>query len=693
MTAARMLSALVGGLLFLAEVSPAQTGPVLRYVFDKGGAQNDVGAAPGANGSLAGAATFISSSPALFTCGSLDLTGNGANHNYMTTGADVPKIDALPELTVTFWMNLRGAPAEDDCLVSDSPSGYPPAGQGGWEIRTVGGGSAPTASSFRLSFEVLQSFGGWNGYQGQMSPPINADHRWVFVAVTYTSWLLQRYYIGDEATPVEQIGTDSYFSYPLLDNTAELRVGSANTEPTIDRTPPAWIDDLRIYSRALSDRELDEVREENLHQLDSGAVPGFIPLGGVPGTACNMYAQAISADGSTVVGQAFASGVQLGYRWRNGSRELLADLPGADTNGNALRTSADGSIVVGWGQSVAGTYEAVRWDEAGACTSLGDFPGGELFSTAYGVSSDGSVIIGVGVDRSGYLADAFRYAGGVMEKLGYLPGGTQSAAYDVSQDGTVIVGVSDSAEGAQAFRWQSGSFMPLGDLAGGTFESRANKVAAGHGVVVGWGQSAFGREAAAWGGTRAFGLGDLPGGAFSSEAYGVSAFGSYIVGKGRATGPTSYGLDEAFIWDRANGMRPLKSVLETDYGLDLTGWRFAAAVGISDDGSTLTAYGVNPAGLGDSILVRLPVPGAIMDFDFDEDVDLDDFEIFTHCATGPGIPYDPAALPPGCTLNADVLGLIAPDLDWDGDIDQADFALLQRCLGASGDAPPPSCRG
>jgi hypothetical protein len=40
----------------------------------------------------------------------------------------------------------------------------------------------------------------------------------------------------------------------------------------------------------------------------------------------------------------------------------------------------------------------------------------------------------------------------------------------------------------------------------------------------------------------------------------------------------------AFIWDFAHGMRDLKSVLETEHGLDLAGWQLNSAVAISDDG-------------------------------------------------------------------------------------------------------------
>ena len=40
-----------------------------------------------------------------------------------------------------------------------------------------------------------------------------------------------------------------------------------------------------------------------------------------------------------------------------------------------------------------------------------------------------------------------------------------------------------------------------------------------------------------------------------------------IVGYGRSVSGT-----EAFIWDSVNGMRSLKEVLITEYGLDLSGW-------------------------------------------------------------------------------------------------------------------------
>jgi uncharacterized membrane protein len=93
------------------------------------------------------------------------------------------------------------------------------------------------------------------------------------------------------------------------------------------------------------------------------------------------------------------------------------------------------------------------------------------------------------------------------------------------------------------------------------------------------------------------GLGDLAGGAFSSTATGVSGDGSVVVGIGYTGAPAYLGL-EAFIWDATNGMRNLKSVLATDFGLGaaLTGWTLASAEGVSADGLTIVGFGVNPSG-------------------------------------------------------------------------------------------------
>ncbi len=106
------------------------------------------------------------------------------------------------------------------------------------------------------------------------------------------------------------------------------------------------------------------------------------------------------------------------------------------------------------------------------------------------------------------------------------------------------------------------------------------------------------------------GLGDLPGGETTSSAYDVSGDGSIVVGDSNAGSPDD-DSPTAFIWDSGNGIRNLKDVLETDYGLDLTDWQLQRATGISDDGNTIVGTGINPDGVEEGWLFavnELPVP-------------------------------------------------------------------------------------
>lgn len=134
--------------------------------------------------------------------------------------------------------------------------------------------------------------------------------------------------------------------------------------------------------------------------------------------------------------------------------------------------------------------------------------------------------------------------------LGDLAGGDfESHAFGVSADGTVVIGCSESSQGLEAFRWtQGGGMVGLDDLAGGGFESQAHAVSGDGQVVVGGGLSADGPEAFRWTAGGMEGLGDLEGGIFDSSAHGVSGDGSMVVGVGTA----GTGL-EAFRWTLASG--------------------------------------------------------------------------------------------------------------------------------------------
>jgi len=411
-----------------------------------------------------------------------------------------------------------------------------------------------------------------------------------------------------------------------------------------------------VFQRLLPTRRL-LVLASLFFALPVHAAPMFVPLGALPGAEVTEPS-AISADGSTVVGNGFSEpfpgdGSTEAFRWTQaGGMQGLGFLPGKELSASTA-VSADGSTVagVGWGNS-GDDEEAFRWTQAGGMQSLGFLPGAG-FSRSVAVSADGSTIAG----RSG--SEAFRWTqAGAMQGLGVLAGATSSEASALSADGSTVVGSSSNWTGSsttstqEAFRWtESGGMQGLGLLPGWAM-SYASAVSADGSTVVGEGNccgSAEPGEAFRW--TQAGGmqsLGFLPG-ADASTALGLSADGSVVGGNSLggtffqeafrwtqadgiqglgvlAGGTFSYvaavsgdgstivgesdagGQSETFIWDATHGMRELDQVL-TSLGLDLEGWTLNGVIGISFDGQTLAGGGTDPTGQDRLWLAVIPEPG------------------------------------------------------------------------------------
>ncbi len=334
----------------------------------------------------------------------------------------------------------------------------------------------------------------------------------------------------------------------------------------------------------------------------------FMGLGDLAGGEFFTRPWAVSADGKVVVGEGNSALGTEAFRWEAGVIEGLGDLAEGEFGSVASGVSADGSVVVGRGNSADG-FEAFRWTAAsGVMEGLGDLAGGIFFSQAQDVSDDGSVVVGVsnGDPLIPFVTgEAFRWtADGGMEFLGDLAGGELASRADgISADGAVIVGTSDSADGVEAFRWTAdGGMEGLGDLDGGGFSSKGLAVSADGAVVVGEGLTADSFPAFRW--TAAGGMeniGTLPDGLGLLDAFprGVSGDGAIVVGASEG---------KAFIWDATNGMRALKEVLETDFGLDLTGWTLQGASDITPNGLTIVGTGFNPDGEFEGWIVTIPEP-------------------------------------------------------------------------------------
>jgi uncharacterized membrane protein len=220
---------------------------------------------------------------------------------------------------------------------------------------------------------------------------------------------------------------------------------------------------------------------------------------------------------------------------------LLPILPAPGEEGLvAYGLSPDGTAVTGdasFGGSGNDAHTgAFRWTAATGTQPLG-LPAGTYASSGIAVSAGGSTVVGnVSTLDGRFLGFRWTAAGG-YQYLGALPGGSNSIPLATNRDATVVVGEANTGTAAVAFRW----------TAAGGLQS----------------------------------LGPIPGG-YRDTAYGVSddgavAAGASLTPNGGAVLPTS----EAFRWTAATGMQPLGH---------LPGKTYAAALGVSADGSTIVGY-------------------------------------------------------------------------------------------------------
>ncbi len=321
----------------------------------------------------------------------------------------------------------------------------------------------------------------------------------------------------------------------------------------------------------------------------------FQGLGYLPNKDWRSYANAVSADGSVVVGVSHSHFGQEAFRWTaEDGMQGLGYLPG-ELWSQAIEVSANGLVVVGTSDTPEGSQgEAFRWTESSGMVGIGALSNEWFFqSQGKAVSADGSVVVGVSMNPSGD-DEAFRWTESTgMEGIGDLPGGDfYSWAYGVSADNSVIVGVSDSTLGLEAFRWtQSNGMVGLGFMQGGDYGSEALACSADGSVIVGWGHFGGHIEAFRW--TESEGMVSLGVG----NALAVSADGSVVVGSG------------AFIWDECHGRRSIQDILENEFGLNLTGWTLTSAGGISADGLTIVGTGTNPIGQTEAWIASIAKDG------------------------------------------------------------------------------------
>jgi probable HAF family extracellular repeat protein len=329
--------------------------------------------------------------------------------------------------------------------------------------------------------------------------------------------------------------------------------------------------------------------------------PSFRGLGFVPGFSTSS-ALDMSSDGKVVVGdRAFPVGAM---RWSEatGVMAYIGPFPGGSGITESLGVNKDGSAVVGY-DGFGGNCSPNRpwrWTAETGMVFLGFVPGSQSTS-AYSVNADGSVVVGMATP-CGSLNQAARYTDETgWVALDFLPGGNSSGAYGISADGTVVVGSTGYPDGTfQAFRWtQANGMSGLGFLPGGNI-SGASRVSADGTTIVGYSNGSGSNNGQAYRWRQATGMmpiGFLLG-AINSVATNVNSDGSVIVGESGG---------KPFRWTASDGMKSIEDLL-TAAGVSIKGWQIETARGVSADGTVISGTGVDPSGLRQAWLAKLPLP-------------------------------------------------------------------------------------
>jgi uncharacterized membrane protein len=355
---------------------------------------------------------------------------------------------------------------------------------------------------------------------------------------------------------------------------------------------------LKASSRVLASLFFFAFSNAPIFALDGQLGARFLPMGVFSGGENGSYANAVSADGMTVVGQAFIDDHTEAVIWTEATG--IKSLGGVDGKFHTKATgvSADGSVIVGAGYSYTGTDVSLfRWTTQEGFTELSGC-GCDHIAAGVAISGDGQTVISSKLVSGQNLAFRWRAETGPVD-LGDFPGGnTESHAFDSTPDGKTIVGYGFNADDARGFKWtEETGLVELGKLMYSAYAVSSDGAAiAGVGFKQGQGAVRWtGSEGPVW-------LGHLPGltGLVASFATDISADGSVIVG-----GSGEDYRFQAFRWTAPSGMRSVQGLLE-ELGIDMTGWTLGPASGVSADGSVIVGYGTNPFGETEGWIAAIP---------------------------------------------------------------------------------------
>lgn len=262
--------------------------PLVQWTFDEsaGGTTDalDSGQAPATTGVLGSTATRTTDTPGGKPGFALDLSdANAAGlDTSIVDGGNPLEVDTLAQLTFSMWVKVTG---ETDYNDGGSANVRLLAKQGGgplydgftWNITAPRQGEPRSNNAFSTGLFI----GGQTAFAFSYATADILDRGgdWIFLAVSYDGNAEAdnaKFYIGDETTPVAQLGdTVSILAGPVFStNTsnggagdARFAIGLTDAAPTADTAITGYQDDVRVYGNVLDLAALEAVRLANLPSI------------------------------------------------------------------------------------------------------------------------------------------------------------------------------------------------------------------------------------------------------------------------------------------------------------------------------------------------------------------------------------------------------------------------------------------
>lgn len=254
--------------------------PVVHWTFDEVGGGNtaaiDIGAAPATNGTFGATATRTTDTPGGQPGFALDVSPAGTTS--IVDGGNPIEVDTLAQFTFSSWVKVTGTThynegGSTNVRLLAKQSSTPLFDGFSWNLNAPLAGTGSN-NNFRHGLFV----GGETNFAFAFADADIVDRGgdWLFLAVTYDGNSTAdntRFYVGDETTPVMQLGNSQTINAgPVFPSntsnggTADARFGIGFTDaaPTADTALTGYQDDVRVYDAILDLAALEQVRLANL---------------------------------------------------------------------------------------------------------------------------------------------------------------------------------------------------------------------------------------------------------------------------------------------------------------------------------------------------------------------------------------------------------------------------------------------